>query len=166
MQQQPIFTDERDQQTPASAHHDERPGGAPHPLDLAAAPYGFSTPPGGQGRPGRTRYLLIALAFLLLAAASAALLPVLFAQPARLTATAPPLATATVGSISFESSGQLNATSSQGLNDVVSIDLHDIPPPAAGKSDFAWLLPDKSQDELQPVQLGVLQVHAGKALLT
>jgi hypothetical protein len=167
MQQQSTYTDQRDQRTEAIAHDvRDRPREAQQQPDNAEAPDGFSTTPSGHRRPGRTRYVLITAVFLLLVAASAALLPVLFAQPARLTATAQSLGAATVGSISFESSGQLNATSSEGLNDVVRIDLRGLAPAPPGTNDFAWLLPDKAQDELQPVLLGVLQIRAGEALLT
>jgi hypothetical protein len=71
-----------------------------------------------------------------------------------------------VGRVSFTSSGQLNPTSSEGLNDVVHLNLFGLTPPASGKSDYAWLLPDASNNEQQPVLLGTLQILKGSAQLT
>jgi len=64
------------------------------------------------------------------------------------------------------SSGQLNPTSSEGLNDMVHLDLAGLTPPAPDKSDYAWLLPDTSQNEQQPVLLGTLHILKGSAQLT
>jgi hypothetical protein len=71
-----------------------------------------------------------------------------------------------VGRVFFTSSGQLTPTSSEGLNDVVHLDLSGLTPPAPGKSDYAWLLPDASQNEQQPVLLGTLHMLKGSAQLT
>ena len=167
MQQQSSHTDERDQRSAATTREgrDQAPE-VSRQTDGAEFPASLSSPPGRLRQPGRKRYALITTVFLLLVAASAALLPVLFEQPTRLTATAQSVAATMVGHLAFSNSGQLNATSSQGLNDVVHLDLRGLTPPAPGKSDFAWLLPDTSQDELQPVLLGALQIRGGAALLS
>src|SRR5579883_1020708 len=67
-----------------------------------------------------------------------------------------------VGHAFFVSSGQLNEHSStQGINDEVQIDLSGISAPAPGKSFYAWLLPDKVQEEALPIFLGKLPVNNG-----
>lgn len=67
-----------------------------------------------------------------------------------------------VGHAFFVSSGQLNEhLSTQGINDEVQIDLSGIADPAAGKSLYAWLLPDKSKEEALPIFLGKLPVKNG-----
>ncbi len=119
-------------------------------------------------RPSRKKQLtLIAVVVSLLLAASALLLPILLAQPGQLASISHPVTAATlVGRVFFTSSGQLTPSSSEGLNDVVHLDLADLTPPAPGKSDDAWLLPDASQNEQQPVLLGTLQILRGSAQLT
>jgi hypothetical protein len=119
-------------------------------------------------RPSRKKQLtLIAVAVSLLLAASAFLLPILMAQPVQLASTSHPVTAATlVGRVFFTSSGQLTPTSSEGLNDVVHLDLADLTPAASGKSDYAWLLPDASQNEQQPVLLGTLHMLKGSVQLT
>ena len=49
---------------------------------------------------------------------------------------------------------------------MVHLDLSGLTPPAPGKSDYAWLLPDASHNEQQPVLLGTLQILKGSAQLT
>jgi hypothetical protein len=119
-------------------------------------------------RPSRKKQIaLIAVAVTLLLAASALLLPILLAQPVQLASTSHPVTAATlIGRIFFTSSGQLDPTSSEGLNDVVHLDLSKITPPAPGKSDYVWLLPDSSQNEKRPVLLGTLHMLKGSAQLT
>ena len=66
-----------------------------------------------------------------------------------------------VGQASFVSSGMLGLNSSVGLNDQFQIDLHNIPNPPAGKSYYAWLLPDNNQSENPDIRLGKLTVNNG-----
>jgi len=76
------------------------------------------------------------------------------------------MAATNIGHVFFTTSGQLDPTSSQGLNDVVHLDLGGLTPPTPGKSDYAWLLPDTSQNEKQSVFLGTLLIFKGSAQLT
>ncbi len=46
-------------------------------------------------------------------------------------------------------------------NDEFQISLHNIPNPQAGKSYYAWLLPDNNQGESAPLLLGILPVNHG-----
>jgi transcriptional regulator with XRE-family HTH domain len=61
-----------------------------------------------------------------------------------------------VGYLHFESSGQTNETSNQGVADLVQMTLRSFHPPAAGKSDYAWLLPDSDQPENPALLLGIV----------
>ena len=71
-------------------------------------------------------------------------------------------ASTVVGHAFFASSGQLNEHSStQGINDELQIDLSGLAGPASGKSYYAWLLPDKTQEEALPIFLGKLPVNHG-----
>src|SRR5207245_686715 len=129
-------------------------------------PAGVSPLPTSRRPPRRKQLTLIAVVISLLAA-SALLLPILLAQPGQLATTSHPVTAATlVGRVFFTSSGQLNPTSSEGLNDVVHLELAGLTPPAPDKSDYAWLLPDTSQNEQQPVLLGTLHILKGSAQLT
>ncbi len=162
------FTDEQDER-PAAIEDNGRdqPGeelGLPPETRL---PAGVSSTPSPRRPPGRKQFTLIAVVVSLLLAASALLLPILLAQPGQLATTSHSLTAATiVGRVFFTSSGQLNPTSSKGLNDVVHIDLAGLTPPAPGKSDYTWLLPDTSHNEQRPVLLGTLQILKGSAQLT
>jgi serine/threonine protein kinase len=71
--------------------------------------------------------------------------------------TAPPV----VGQVSFSSSGQFVQDTSQGIADKLSIDLHNISSPPAGKSYYAWFLPDSNNPEGQPFVLGKVTVDHG-----
>src|SRR6266568_1893377 len=153
MQNNSSFTDEQDKRSAASEENSrEQPGEElwlPHETHL---PAGASPPPSSTQKPGRKQLTLIAVVVSLLVAVSALLLPILLAQPATLTPVSHPVTAATlVGRVFFTSSGQLNPTSSEGLNDVVHLNLSGLTPPAPGKSDYAWLLPDASQNEQRPV---------------
>jgi serine/threonine protein kinase len=66
-----------------------------------------------------------------------------------------------VGNAFFESSGLLSKDSTQGINDQLLITLRNIPPPAPGKSYYAWLLEDKTQQKLFSISLGKLAVDGG-----
>jgi hypothetical protein len=78
---------------------------------------------------------------------------------------AAPLGTHPVGTLTFRSSEQLNENTSQGIDDQVQITLHDLTAPAAGKSDYAWLLGDTDQMESQSILLGKLKVVNNTASL-
>lgn len=67
------------------------------------------------------------------------------------------------GHVTFLSSGQVSENSSQGIDDQVVIDLDSVPPPASGKSYYAWLLGDKDQTDTKTVALGTLPVTDGHA---
>jgi hypothetical protein len=130
-------------------------------------PAGVSLPPSSRQPSGRKQLTLIAVVILLLLAVSALLLPILLAQPVQLAPTSrPTTATTIVGHVFFTSSGQLDPTSSEGLNDIVHLALNGLTPPAPGKSDYTWLLPDTSHNEQQPVLLGTLRILKGSAQLT
>ncbi len=168
MQNDSSFTDEQDEWSAATEENGREQQGEepwlPHETQL---PAGVSLPHSSRRQPGRKQLVLIAVVVSLLVAASALLLPILLAQPAMLTTASHRVTAATIiGHVFFTSSGQLDPTSSQGLNDVVHLDLGGLTPPAPGKSDYAWLLPDISHDEQQPVLLGALQILRGSAQLT
>src|SRR6266571_2325214 len=162
------FTDGQDEQSATTEENEREQQGEElqHPPETLL-PAGVSPPLTSRRPPGRKQLTLIAVVVSLLLAASALLLPILLAQPGQLATTSHPLTVATlVGRVFFTSSGQLNPTSSEGLNDMVHLDLDGITPPAPGKSDYAWLLPDTSHNEQQPVLLGTLQILKGSAQLT
>ncbi len=168
MQNNFSFPDELDERLAASEENGREQQGEelwlPPETQL---PAGVSPPPSFRRQPRRKQLTLIAVVVLLLVAASALLLPILLAQPATLTTASHPVTGASiVGRVLFTSSGQLDPTSSEGLNDVVHLDLGSLTPPAPGKSDDAWLLPDTSHNEQQPVFLGTLQILRGSAQLT
>ena len=168
MQNNSSFTDEQDERSAATEENGHEQRGEelwlPHETQLSP---GVSPPPSNRRQPGRKQLALIAVVVSLMVAMSALLLPILLAQPGRLATASQPLTAASiVGHVSFRSSGQLNPTSSEGLNDVVHLDLSGLTPPASGKSDYAWLLPDTSHNEQQPVFLGTLQILRGSAQLT
>jgi hypothetical protein len=120
--------------------------------------------PRGNGK----RLVLIAALISILVLVSATVLTVLFVgQPAIPTnsKSGPAVSITQVGTISFTSSGQLDPTSSQGLNDQISLSLSHLAPPAPGHADYAWLLPDKTDDEIKPLLLGTLDTHTGTAHL-
>ncbi len=168
MQNNSSFTDEQDKRSAASEENNREQQGEelwlPHETQL---PAGVAPPPSSTQKPGRKQLAFIAVVVSLLLAASALLLPILLAQPGQLATTSHPgKAASIVGRVLFTSSGQLDPTSSEGLNDVVHLDLGGLTPPALGKSDYAWLLPDVSHNEQQPVLLGRLQILRGSAQLT
>jgi len=116
----------------------------------------------------RKRLGLIATLITLLIAACVVLLPDLFSGSSGLISMSQPsLPQATpVGQITFTSSGQLDPTSFKGLNDMVTVSLHNLSTPASGKSFFAWLLPDPTDDTTLPRLLGKLAITGGKVQLT
>jgi hypothetical protein len=168
MQNHSSFSDEQDERSTTTEENGHEQQGEepwlPHETQL---PAGVSPPPSSRRHPGKKEFVFISVVVSLLVAASTLLLPILLAQPGQLTTTSHPMTAVTiVGRVFFTSSGQLNPTSSQGLNDEVHVDLDGLTPPASGKSDYAWLLPDTSHNEQQPVLLGTLQIRGGSAHLT
>jgi len=112
------------------------------------------TPP--SKKPGR-RGLLIALAALLILALIGSGLGAYFAFFSNgPTATAPQI----IGHAYFVSSGLLSPDSRQGITDQLQISLGNIPPPQQGKSYYAWLLNDKTQD-WRPIFVGSLAFNHG-----
>ncbi|HWS84333.1 MAG TPA: hypothetical protein VN207_08750 [Ktedonobacteraceae bacterium] len=111
---------------------------------------------------------LIATLIILLLVISTVLLPVLLSERLTMIGKSPKPApqAVLVGQVAFTNSGQLDPTSSQGLNDIVTVNLHNLSAPASGKSLFAWLLPDPSDDNTQPLLLGKLAIVGGKTQLT
>jgi hypothetical protein len=168
MQNNSSFIDNQDELPAATKENgDEQLGKEPWLPHETQLPAGFSPSALSRRSLGRKQILLITLVVSLLIVTTGLLLPILLAQPATLTTTSHPVTAATiVGRVFFTSSGQLNPTSSEGLNDVVHVDLGGLTPPTNGKSDYAWLLPDASQNEQQPVLLGTLQIRKGSVQLT
>jgi hypothetical protein len=168
MQNNSSFTDEQDERSAAIEEKGRKQQGEELRLPPETLlPAGVSPPPTSRQPPGRKQLTLIAVVVSLLLAATALMLPILLSEPGQLATTSHPVTAVTlVGRVFFTSSGQLNPTSSEGLNDVVHLDLSRLTPPAPGKSDYAWLLPDISHNEQQPVLLGTLQILRGSAQLT
>ena len=162
------FTDEQDERSATTEENESKHQGENlRPPPGMPLPAGVSHPPSSWRPPGRKQLTLIVVVVSLLLATSALLLPILLAQPGQLATTSHPLTVATlVGRVSFTSSGQLTPTSSEGLNDVVHLDLAELTPPVSGKSDYAWLLPDASHNEQQPILLGTLHILKGSVQLT
>jgi len=108
------------------------------------------------------RMVALAAAALVIASlivASLALLPGLLSRPQN-----PPLAQS-IGSVIFSNSLRdiiAQNDGSMGFNDELQINLHDINPPAAGKSYYAWLLSDKENPETTSIALGKLPFSKGK----
>lgn len=70
-----------------------------------------------------------------------------------------------VGNAFFTSSGAASGANNLGINDTFQVRLTHIPPPAAGKRYYAWLLPDLNQTEANPLVLGPLTLTGGTAAL-
>jgi hypothetical protein len=162
------FTDEHNERQAAKEENGRERQGEELRLSSEAILRLGDTPAPLFRRPTRKKQLtLIAVVVALLLAGSALLLPILLAQPAQLASPSHPVTAVTrIGRVFFTSSGQLTPTSSEGLNDVVHLELAGLEPPAPGKSDYAWLLPDASQNEQQPVLLGTLHIQKSSAQLT
>jgi transcriptional regulator with XRE-family HTH domain len=77
-----------------------------------------------------------------------------------------PAATPTVvGQVYFLSSGQFNDTTNQGMADQVQVEVHTLPEPVAGKSYYAWLLPDADLPENPSLLLGKVVLTNGTSHL-
>ncbi len=139
-------------------------------LPITPYPESFSLPFSRASRKqsGVRRRGLLAAQVALVVVTSAVLLPVLFSQLPELMNVSPLSAAQaiSVGQIAFTSSGQLDPANSRGLNDTVMLSLHNLSMPVSGKSDYVWLLPDKSDEKTRPLLLGKLSITAGKAQLT
>lgn len=133
-------------------------------------PLPIHVPLAAQKRPAMWRRVsLIAAMAALLIVAGVVLLPALLSAQPGLTTNArslPAPAIATVGQVSFTSSGQLDPSSSKGFNDIVTVSLHSLSTPASGQSYYAWLMPDKADDNTQPLLLGRLAIVGGKAQIS
>ena len=119
------------------------------------------TPPQQPRGAGRRRGLLIALMTLivivLVGSGLGTFLLLGHKSSTTLTASAP-----VVGHVFFASSGNISQNGPQGIVDELTIDLHNIPPPPAGKSYYAWLLGDSNDsEEAQPILLGKISVDHG-----
>ena len=131
---------------------------APSPLSPAQPPS-----PIAPTRPRRRRGLYMALIALLIIVLAGSGLGAFFVFSAH---TQPQAATTgVVGHGFFTSSGQVSGLNVLGINDTFQISLSNIPNPPAGKSYYAWLLPDNSQSEAVSIALGPLTVTHGIASL-
>jgi eukaryotic-like serine/threonine-protein kinase len=131
---------------------DATPLPPPSPLPPAQPAPPSSATRGGVN--GKLRIALIALVIIVLAGGG---LGAFLAFSHHTT----PVANTSVGQAFFVSSNQINLTSNAGSNDEFQISLKNIPAPAAGKSYYAWLLPDKSNSEGASLLLGKLSVNNG-----
>jgi serine/threonine protein kinase len=125
---------------------------------LAQSPPLISTP----AMPQRTRerrlkgwliLIIIASIVMVIAAGSGAF----YLLSQKSAAPAPPV----VGQVSFSSSRQFVQNTSQGIADKLTINLHNISPPPAGKSYYAWLLTDSNNPEDPQIALGKVTVDHG-----
>jgi transcriptional regulator with XRE-family HTH domain len=71
-----------------------------------------------------------------------------------------------VGHLKFLASGRVSDTSNQGIADKVRFDLHPLPAPSAGKSYYAWLLPDEEHSENTHFLLGKVTISGGSGHLS
>ncbi len=125
---------------------------------LAQSPPPVSTPMLPQytrgGRPKRwLAPIIIASIVVLIAAGFGAF----YLRSQKSAAPAPPV----VGLVSFSSSEQFVQNTSQGIADKLTIDLHNIQSPPAGKSYYAWFLPDSNNPEGPIFVLGKVTVDHG-----
>lgn len=112
------------------------PPTAPAPA-VAPAP-GLSTPPPSKpARRWKGLYTALVALVVLVLLGSGVGAYFLFLRPNSI-----PSAPTSVGQAYFLSSGQYNFASAQGIADEIQIQLHNVPPPAPGKSYYAWLLGD------------------------
>jgi serine/threonine protein kinase len=124
------------------------------------------SPPSPQVRRPRRRGLWIALSvvlLLLVVGSSLGAYFLYFAKNNNTTTSTVPI----VGHAYFASSGLLssNPESNQGITDELQVQLNNIPPPPSGKSYYAWLLNDTTQ-QWNPIPLGALTINNGTAVLS
>lgn len=115
------------------------------------------SPPPPRARRRGIRIALIA--FLLVIVAGSGLLTAFFVSHAGSSSTT------IVGHGFFSSSGAAPGANNMGINDTFQVNLSNVPMPQAGKSYFAWLLPDQNQSESNPRALGTLVITKGAATL-
>ncbi len=112
-------------------------------------------PPGNKRDRRRTWYIALAVALIVVLLGSSLATYFIFFQHLF---TPTPI----IGNAFFVSSGQVNPDTTQGIADQIKVVLHNVPPPAAGKSYHLWLLgdinPPSSPDLLgtPPIQLPML----------
>ncbi|MBA2286272.1 MAG: anti-sigma factor, partial [Ktedonobacteraceae bacterium] len=110
-------------------------------------------------RPSHRRRLYFAIAALLIVVVIGSGLAIVLLSPRTPVTAQQPI----VGHAFFVSSGQLTLFSDRGIADQVQINLQNIPDPQAGKSYYAWLLPDNDNNSrVTPIFLGQLPVKHGQ----
>jgi transcriptional regulator with XRE-family HTH domain len=137
-----------------SSSHDHSPVPAetrPSPPSLPSGPLLLPHASRPLWRPSLRRRMALLVLVLLVAAGSITLL--MLARPAAVPSV--------VGQVYFLSSGQFNDLTNQGIADQVQVELHSLPDPAAGKSYYAWLLPDENLPENPSLLLGKVVLTKG-----
>ncbi len=126
---------------------------------IAPSPASFLKPPlvKRAGEMNRRKALLIVLIALALLMSTG--LSVYLFLPRQTSHTMPAISIA--GHATYVSSGRLDDSSNPGIEDELQIDLRGIPPPAPGKSYYAWLLSDKTENPLRVIPLGLLTPDHG-----
>ncbi len=114
-----------------------------------------------RSRRGRGLYMTL-IALLLVVLLGSGLGAYFVLSSAHSPATAPQI----VGNGFFTSSGESTGQNSLGINDTFQVRLPNIANPPAGKSYYAWLLPDNTQSEGTSIDLGLLNVANGRASLS
>lgn len=120
-------------------------------------------------RSGRRRGLyitLLALLLIVLVGSSLGAYFVLSSGHSHSPSQSPATAAQIVGNGFFTSSGASTGPNSMGINDTFQLRLPNIPNSPAGKSYYAWLLPDNTQSEGTSIDLGPLNVTNGIASLS
>jgi hypothetical protein len=137
-----------------------------HSQALASSPHALPIAPQQKSHLKRPSLIFVLSIVVISAAVSAGLL---FSQKqsTRTPTHTPVLAGAIAGHLYFLSTGQLGQNGNNGVNDKVELTLSQLPPPASGKSYYAWLRSDANMSDGRVVLLGKLQVaRNGSASLT
>ena len=120
-----------------------------------------------RSRRGRGLYVtLIALLLIVLVGSGLGAYFVFSSARSHSPSQSPAKATQIVGNGFFTSSGASTGPNSMGINDTFQVRLPNIPNPPAGKSYYAWLLPDNTQSEGTSINLGPVNVTNGIASLS
>ncbi len=133
-------------------------------LTVPTMPLISAPAPSPEAQP-RVNRLVAGVLILLLIALVTAVLGYFLVASHSLPTDASAVTNVVLGHVTFVSSNQISESSSQGLNDKVLVELNKVPPPATGKSYYAWLLGDKSQSDMKAMLLGTLPVTNGHAQL-